>query len=647
SRSVPTYYAYCMQLLYAGHTERCIMELEGLLQNIEASELKKDEKSALDLMKLKALAYLRMGEQENCFAGNPDACLIPVTASNLYDKKASTRQAIQTYEQILRQFPKDKEAIWLLNIAHMVIGSHPDKVPEQWRIEPDKFESSKVIEKFHNVAHEAGVDVLGLAGGIAFDDFNNDGFADILTATSDPAQSVQYFQNRGDGTFEDRTQAAKLDQVVGGLNMTHADYNNDGNLDVLILRGAWDRKYGKIPNSLLRNNGDGTFTDVTLEANIYSEKPTQTAAWADLNRDGWLDLLIANESAEDENNACELFINQQDGTFVDYAEMLGLAQHVGYFKGCTIGDVNNDGWADIYLSDYNGKNLLCLHNGASDLDNMKFEVVSNRVGVSKPARSFPTWMFDLNNDGWLDIFVASYGDPNRSRLEKVADCYLSDCNKNLCPHIYLNKQDGTFENIAPALGLNKIDLTMGCNYGDLNMDGHLDLFLATGDPDYSTVVPNKVYLYEANYFYDVTTSGGFGNIQKGHAVGFADFDHDGDEDIYCVLGGVYEGDVFRNALYQNPIAKTQWLGLDLVGTKTNRSAIGTRFCLNVKKKDGTAQKIYRTIGGGSSFGGNSLREIIGLQDVESIDSLEIDWGAKDSKRQTFSNVAMNQLLQIT
>jgi len=120
--------------------------------------------------------------------------------------------------------------------------------------------------------------------------------------------------------------------------------------------------------------------------------------------------------------------------------------------------------------------------------------VSNKVGLSKPTRSFPTWMFDYNNDGWLDIFVAPYGDPNVPRLLTIADCYQGDCNKNLCPHLYLNKRDGTFENIAPQIGLNEISIPMGCNYGDLNMDGQLDFFLATGDPDYSTVVPNKVYL---------------------------------------------------------------------------------------------------------------------------------------------------------
>ena len=419
-------------------------------------------------------------------------------------------------------------------------------------------------------------------------------------------------------------------------------------MDVFILRGAWHEKYGEIPNSLLRNNGDGTFTDVTLDAKIYSEKPTQTAAWSDINRDGWLDLFIANESSPKSKNVCELFINNQDGTFTDYAVAFDLTAFKGYFKGCTIGDVNDDGWPDIYLSDYNGKNILALHNGESELDNIQFKVVGNQVGVSQPERSFPTWMFDYNNDGLLDIFVSSYGDPNVPRLTTLANCYLSTCSKALCPHLYLNKGDGTFENVAHKIGLTEISLTMGCSYGDLNMDGNLDFFLATGDPEYSTVVPNKVYLNSAEgHFYDVTTNGGFGNIQKGHAVGFADFDHDGDEDIYCVLGGVYEGDVFRNALYENPTTTTQWLGIQLMGTKSNRCAIGSRLCLTVKKQDGIEKKIYRTISPGASFGGNSLREIIGLKDASSITSLEIDWTFRASEKQVFTDIPVNQFIQIT
>jgi len=201
---------------------------------IEQKKLKKDAKSELELLKLKGLAYIRLGEQENCFAGNPDACVIPVLASNSYTQKPATKQAIKIYEDILRKHPKDKEALWLLNLAYMVLGEYPNRIAEQWRIPIENFKSTRPLDKFPNIAAKAGVDALGLAGGCAFDDFNKDGYMDIITATADPNQSVQYFQNKGNGTFEDKTQVANLGNIAGGLNIVHADYNNDSYLDVLI-----------------------------------------------------------------------------------------------------------------------------------------------------------------------------------------------------------------------------------------------------------------------------------------------------------------------------------------------------------------------------------------------------------------------------
>jgi len=184
---------------------------------IEQKKLKKDAKSELELLKLKGLAYIRLGEQENCFAGNPDACVIPVLASNSYTQKPATKQAIKIYEDILRKHPKDKEALWLLNLAYMVLGEYPNRIAEQWRIPIENFKSTRPLDKFPNIAAKAGVDALGLAGGCAFDDFNKDGYMDIITATADPNQSVQYFQNKGNGTFEDKTQVANLGNIAGGF----------------------------------------------------------------------------------------------------------------------------------------------------------------------------------------------------------------------------------------------------------------------------------------------------------------------------------------------------------------------------------------------------------------------------------------------
>jgi hypothetical protein len=146
----------------------------------------------------------------------------------------------------------------------MTLGQYPIKVPEKFRIAPEYFQKSANFPIFKDIAMGLEVDTKALSGGTCIDDFNND----------------------KNGGFIDKTNSTGLVGVTGGLNLRHADYNNDGHIDFLILRGAWFFDQGKIPNSLIRNNGDGTFLDVTVETGIYSENPTQTAVWADFNLDG-------------------------------------------------------------------------------------------------------------------------------------------------------------------------------------------------------------------------------------------------------------------------------------------------------------------------------------------------------------------------
>ena len=196
--------------------------------------------------------------------------------------------------------------------------------------------------------------------------------------------------------------------ITGGLNINHADYNNDGYKDILVLRGGWNGLYGEIPNSLIRNNGDGTFTDVTISSGLLSYHPTQTATWNDFNNDGLLDLFIGNETSDPNRpHPCELFINNGDGTFRDIAKEsnVGLAFFV---KGVTSGDYDNDGWQDIYLSAMNGKNFL-LRNLGLENDQVSFEDVSILSGIGNDlGDTFTTWFWDFDNDGWLDIFVCDY-----------------------------------------------------------------------------------------------------------------------------------------------------------------------------------------------------------------------------------------------
>ena len=190
----------------------------------------------------------------------------------------------------------------------------------------------------------------GLSGGTCLDDFNNDGLIDIFMTGFGLLEQCHLLINNGKGSFDDKTTAAGLTGIVGGLNCIQADYNNDGYLDIFILRGAWLESQGNFPNSLLKNNGDGTFTDVTKSAGLLSYHPTQTAAWADYDRDGFIDLFIGNESNVNATNTCEFYKNNGDGTFSEIADKVGLGGIKEFVKGVSFGDINNDNYPDLYLS---------------------------------------------------------------------------------------------------------------------------------------------------------------------------------------------------------------------------------------------------------------------------------------------------------
>jgi hypothetical protein len=144
--------------------------------------------------------------------------------------------------------------------------------------------------------------------------------------------------------------------------------------------------------------------------------------------------------------------------------------------------------------------------------------------------------------------------------------------------LYLGDGTGSFKNVSRESGLNYPALPMGANFGDLNGDGFLDFYLGTGDVNYSEILPNVMFLNrEGKNFTNVTMAGGFGHLQKGHGASFADIDNDGDQDVYMQMGGAYASDRFNDALYENPGFGTNWLNLQLVGTESNRSAIGARI----------------------------------------------------------------------
>ena len=631
------------ELLKAGDTDAAVDLLEMLIDAIESTNVPDRQTLLTTGEELLALAYLRAGEQGNCLGRHSGAsCVFPIGGSGVHQVKEPALAAARLYERLLERAERPSY-IWLLNLSHMSAGTYPESVPDRWRIPAERLASTGPFARFVDVAPRAGVDMVGGAGGSIMDDFDNDGDLDLVASDWRLGRQMLYFRNEGKGRFSERTVEAGLEGETGGLNLVHADYDNDGDLDILVLRGGWLFDQGRQPNSLLSNRGDGTFEDVTEEAGLLSFHPTQTAAWADFDGDGWLDLFVGNESGGGEVHPCELFRNQRDGTFLDVAAASGV-DNVGFVKGVTWGDYNRDGRPDLYLSRYGQTNVLYRNDGPRGRG-WAFTDVTASAGVAEPIASFPAWFWDFDNDGWLDLFVASFTGFTEESLDTLASEYLGRRADAPYSRLYRNNRDGTFKDVTRAVGLDMPLAVMGGNFGDFDGDGYLDLYLGTGEPSLSTLVPNRLFRNDAGRrFVDVTTAAGVGHLQKGHGVSVGDVDGDGDQDLYCVLGGAYSGDVYPNALFENPGNRHHWVTLRLRGDRENRSAIGAQVEISVASPAG-ARTIVRTIGSGGSFGSSSLQEEIGLGDGTAILRLSVRWPATGRVEQ-YQNLPIDQVLTL-
>ena len=597
--------------------------------------------------RLLGIAHLRMGERINCIKNHTgESCIFPIRGNGIQQDTAATRTAISYYTDILTTNPADLESRWLLNVGYMAIGKYPDEVPKEYLIPRLTKPDAVAVKPFTDIAMQKGLHIGNMAGGSVVDDINNDGYLDIVTTGWDLTEGMHYFQSSGHGQFKDMSATSGLDKITGGLNMVQTDYNNDGWKDLFVLRGAWLRNYGEEPTSLLKNNGDGTFTDVTKKAGLFTLKPTHSAAWADYNNDGWLDVYVGHETTVGKDNyPSELFINNKNGTFTDVAKAAGC-DFALFVKGVTAGDYNNDDLTDLFLSTLDGKKILLRNMGMSN-GVISFKNVSEEAGLSKDTvKTFTTWFWDYDNDGLLDILCTGYN------FEKSLGWYAAEAALGLGSQragkvfVYRNKGDGKFEDVSEKLGLESLVFAMGANFGDINNDGYSDMYFGTGNPVYQSLIPNKMFLnIEGKKFADVTSSSRLGNLQKGHGVSFADFDNDGDQDIYIEMGGAYPGDAYQNSLYVNPGQnENHFIKISLEGKDANKAAIGAKIKLTFDDA-GKARSVYKVLNSGGSFGSNPLMQQIGIGQATSIKSIEIKWpGCKHV--QLFQNIKADQQIHI-
>jgi hypothetical protein len=606
-----------------------------------------------------AVSYLRLGEQSNCcLAYGPKSCLLPIQGSGVHQDKDGSRAAIREYLQLLEKNPGDLTARWLLNVAFMTIGEYPEKVPVRWLIPPEKFSPAGSFPHFTNVAPSLNLGPPALAGGCVLDDFNGDGFPDLLISSSglDPQRDqLRYFQNKGDGTFEDRTDNSGLTGLVGGMNLLQADYENDGHMDVLVLRGAGLLgELGDQPPSLLRNRGDGTFEDVTEKAGLLFFAPTQCGAWGDFDNDGLIDLFVGIESSavpgfdvplyQDipvrTNRPCKLFHNNGDGTFTDVAAEAGV-NVTGYVRGAAWGDLDNDGFPELAVARGYGPALL-FHNQTGTAGRLTRVFAQPRE--LEPAHSSSVTFLDYDQDGWLDLFISGYSKIASSYASgQVAADLLGQPHTAELSRLYRNDGRSGAGTVLPLRDvtaqekLDRVYYATGAVAGDLDNDGWPDLYLSTGAPDYRALIPKRLlHNVRGGGFEDVSYQAGIAHLQKGSATAIGDVNHDGHLDIVQVLGGEFPGDVFPRALFMNPGNLNHWVELHLVGTSTNRGALGARIAAHVQTPHGE-RTVHALVSGGGSYGGSPLTQHLGLGDATQIDNVEVTW-PRSGKTQRFADV---------
>ena len=584
-----------------------------------------------NLLESLGTAYLHRSEMRNGIYLNSSSLDIfpPLNKEAAYREKEDSKQAIAYYREYLKSNPKDLEVRWLLNLSYMTLGQYPAGVPAEYRIPESAFHSAQNLGRFVDVAPAVGLNVIRGAGGLIVDDFENNGLLDVVVSSQDVCDPLRYFHNNGDGTFSDWSARAGFLNQLGGLNIVQADYNNDGCMDILVLRGGWEFPQRK---SLLRNNCDGTFTDVTNASGLgASVTSTQTAVWADIDNDGYLDLFVGNE-----NSPAQLFHNKGDETFEEIGHSAGI-DRTGFTKGVTAADYDQDGFVDFYVTNNNGVNFL-YHNNRDNT----FTEVGRQAGVQGPVFSFSTWFFDYDNDGWPDLFVTGYV----NSIDEALKTYVKQPFNAETVKLYRNKHDGTFEDVTAKVGLDKVFMPMGTNFGDIDDDGYLDIYLGMGAPSYTALLPHTLLRNDrGKSFVDITQSSGTGELHKGHGIVFADLGRQGHEDILAEIGGAVPGDKHAMRVFENPGNRNDWLNLRLVGTRSNRAAVGAQIKITVQNGSAAPRTIYRVVGQTSSFGGNPMEQHIGLGPDAYAISVDVYWPATKA-RQHFTDISKNQYVEI-
>jgi tetratricopeptide (TPR) repeat protein len=500
--------------------------------------------------------------------------------------------------------------VWL---AAQKLGGYPPDIPESHRMDMKVGWAPTSIE-YEDIAGRTGLDKTSGGRGIAVFDYDGDGRLDVAIACAHGGLSL--YRNNGDGTFKDVSIESGVYRAVNGFGLAAGDYTNTGFPSLCVVRNGF---YGGMIE-LWRNNGDGTFTDVSITSGVSAWAPAFSCSWVDFDCDGKLDLFVCTNLGGlfDRKVPHKLYRNNGDGTFTDIAEQAGIESPWGAI-GHSWGDYNNDGYPDLFLSNAIGRPQLFRNNGDGT-----FTDVTKEAHLDVPALAFNAQFCDIDNDGWLDIIQytwAIHDDSIHSMRTGSAPPY------GHATRVYRNNRDGTFTVISPELGLTECWGSMSGNAADINNDGYLDIVLGNGGPLMDRNEPMVVLESDGKRFRDVTFSAGLPYMGKGHGVNCADLFDDGRLTILCATGGAYPGDLMTTSVFAPKHRPGNYLAVVLQGTKSNRAAIGARL-----KLVAGGREQHRVINGGSNFGCLPPQQHFGLADLDHVDALEIWWPSGHHQR---------------
>jgi len=489
--------------------------------------------------------------------------------------------------------------------------------------------------------------------GCGFIDYDNDGWMDIYLVNSGkcdffdpnpPLRNALYRNNR-DGTFTDLTDKAGVAAGGYGMGVAVGDYDGDGLPDMFVSQ------YGR--SILYHNNGDGTFSDVTNKAGVAALGWSSSAVWFDYDNDGKLDLFVCRfvnydktknkycgDQSKGERFYCIpsiyepapswLFHNNGDGTFTDVGKSAGISELLGKAWGVVATDVNNDGWMDLFVANDTVNNFLFVNRHG------KFEEDSVGAGVGysmdgKARSGMGVDAGDYDQDGWQDLFVTNIDQEMYS--------------------LYHNDHDGTFSDAAEENEIAQRTRLMsgwGVKFFDYDNDGNLDLFIANGHPDDKIEAHSNHVTYREPLLLYHNTGKGFVNVSgqagavfsenlasRGMAVG--DFDNDGAIDVLIAVNND------APLLLRNTGAKgNHWLGVRLVGKRCNPDAIGARITWHA----GDLKRSRLKTGGGSFLSSHDPREVLGIGSRIKIDRLEIVWPQPSGATQIFTDLPIDRYVTI-